>query len=165
MVSHFFITIFAPPFWKETWFLICCAISLLIIAYYIWHSRLARERLKFQLEQKLIEAENEKLELEKNYLDLELRALRLQMNPHFLFNALNTIKGYYAEDRTREANTYISKFARLLRLILEQPDKYMPLEKEIRLLRFYMDLSKIRYPGKFDYTIEVSPEIQPDGWG
>ena len=147
------------PFWKKEWFVLVVCGFVFLLLYLFWKDRMNRLRGKYQLEQKLIEAENEKLELENNFLDLELRALRQQMNPHFLFNALNTIKGFYAQAKIREGSGYITKFARLLRLILENSDKHIPLEKEIQTLRLYTDLSKLRYLGKFDYEINTWKDL------
>jgi sensor histidine kinase YesM len=118
-------------------------------------------RSKYEFQQRLIQAENEKLELQKKNADLKMLALRLQMNPHFIFNALNTIKGYYGQAKTLQANRYIAKFARLLRLNLDYSDAYIPLEQELDLLRIYAQLSQIRYPEKIDYEAVVGPGIVP----
>ncbi|MEL6925378.1 MAG: histidine kinase, partial [Bacteroidota bacterium] len=147
------------PFWKKSWFWVTLLLTTITSLLIFFRQRERNLKRKFALEQRVVEAENEKLEYEKNFLDLEMRALRMQMNPHFLFNALNTIKGYYANAQLKEANSYISKFARLLRLILENADKYIPLEKEIQILKFYLDLTQNRYPGKFDYELKIGKGI------
>ena len=147
------------PFWQKAWFIALVIVSLFLVILLLWKKRIRSLKNQHQLEQRLIYAENTKLELEKNFLDLEMRALRLQMNPHFIFNALNTIKGYYAQHRIREANAFISKFAQLLRLILKNNDKYISLEKEIKILNYYMQLTQIRYENIFDYDIQINPAI------
>jgi sensor histidine kinase YesM len=88
-------------------------------------------------------------------------ALRLQMNPHFIFNALNTIKGYYGQDKVVEANAFIGKFARLLRLNLDYSDSLIHLEQEMDLLRIYVQLSQIRYPDKIELDMQLAPELNP----
>ncbi len=147
------------PFWQKWWFITLSAIALFGLVYIVLKTRIRRLKKQHQLEQRLVYAENDKLEIERNFLDLEMRALRLQMNPHFMFNALNTIKGYYAQDKVREANAYISKFAQLLRLILKNNDKYISLEKEVKILNYYMLLTQIRYENVFDFDIEVQENL------
>jgi ligand-binding sensor domain-containing protein len=150
------------PIWQKPWFIILACAIVGLLLYGIWQIRLGEVKRKYELHQKLSVSENEKLELEKNFLELEMRALRQQMNPHFIYNALNTIKGYYAESKIREANSYISTFARVLRLILENNEKFIPLEKEMQLLKYYIELAQIRYPGKLNYHIEVDPNLSED---
>ncbi|HMK06186.1 MAG TPA: histidine kinase, partial [Flavobacterium sp.] len=83
----------------------------------------------------------------------------LQMNPHFIFNALNTIKGYYSEGDTIKASSYISKFSKLLRMLLENTEQAIPLASEIEMLELYIDLAKTRYKNKFEYEIIVDDEL------
>jgi LytS/YehU family sensor histidine kinase len=90
---------------------------------------------------------------------LEQKALRLQMNPHFIFNALNTIKGYYAEGDSINASTYISRFSKLLRMLLENTDQSIPLSNEIEMLELYIELTKIRYKNKFESKIIVDEHL------
>ena len=78
------------------------------------------------------------------------------MNPHFIFNALNTIKGYYTQGNLSQASIYISKFSKLLRKLLESEEQITTLDNEIEMLRLYIDLTQIRYENKFSYTIETN---------
>lgn len=150
-----------PPFWMQAWFyvLIGCCLVALVVGYIKW--REARLREGYEVERTLMESGREKAELQKKNADLKMLALRLQMNPHFIFNALNTIKGYYGQEKVVEANAFIGKFARLLRLNLDYSDAMIPLDQEIALLRIYLQLSQIRYPDKIRFQIEVEPGIQP----
>ncbi len=153
--------IIAKPFWIEWWFLLSVLATVSVMVW-LWVKRRERKlRHKFELQQQLMETENEKLELQKKNADLKMLALRLQMNPHFIFNALNTIKGYYGQEKFTQANSYIAKFARLLRLNLDYSDTYIPLDQEIELLKIYMQLSQIRYPDKIEFQVEVAPGIVP----
>lgn len=94
-----------------------------------------------------------RLRFEKNNLQMQQRLLRSQMNPHFTFNALNTIQNYVNSNQEKATN-YLLKFSRLLRLILENSmQNYVPLEEELELLRKYMDLQLMRFPSKFTYDI------------
>ncbi|MCC6723050.1 MAG: histidine kinase [Saprospiraceae bacterium] len=149
----------STPFWLKGWFwlgLLACAGGLV----WFWIKKRERKLLrKYEIQQQLMEAEHEKLELQKKYADLKMLALRLQMNPHFIFNALNTLKGYYGQAKITQANSYIAKFARLLRLNLDYSDTFIPLEQELELIKIYVQLSQIRYPDKIEYEVTLSPNI------
>jgi sensor histidine kinase YesM len=95
--------------------------------------------------------------------ELEQQALRLQMDPHFLFNALNTIPGLYAAADVRTATAYVGHLSNLLRLILETSRKLqVPLRQELELLEHYLHVSRSRHPGAFTYAINVDPLIDRD---
>ncbi len=150
-----------PPFWMRAWFYaLLTGVSGLLLFGYV-RRRENRLRKTYEVERERIESGREKAELQKKNADLKMLALRLQMNPHFIFNALNTIKGYYGQDKMVEANAFIGKFARLLRLNLDYSDALIPLDQEIELLRIYLQLSQIRYPDKIQFRIEIPPDIQP----
>lgn len=148
-----------PPFWMQPWFYV---LLVVLAATAVWaYVRLRMNKLRQEYVQERAATENrrEKAELQNKITELKMLALRLQMNPHFIFNALNTIKGYYGQDKTIEANAFISKFARLLRLNLDYSDAMIPLDQEIELLKIYLQLSQIRYPDKIDFTIETDASI------
>ncbi|WP_233558625.1 histidine kinase [Aquimarina sp. BL5] len=91
---------------------------------------------------------------------LALKSLRSQMNPHFIFNALNSVNTFIATSDERAANKYLTDFSLLMRSVLENSEEdFIPLEKEIELLELYVQLEHFRFQDKFDYTIEVDPEI------
>lgn len=95
--------------------------------------------------------------------DLEQQALRAQMDPHFLFNALNTIPGLYASTDARTATAYVGHLSNLLRLILESSRKVqVPLRQEIELIQHYLHVSASRHPGLFTYAVHVDPVIDTD---
>jgi len=82
------------------------------------------------------------------------------MNPHFLFNALHSIQDYIFNNNAREANRYISSFAKLMRMILDaSKEKYIYLDQELEMLRLYIELEQLRFEGKFDYQINVDSQI------
>ena len=92
--------------------------------------------------------------------ELELRALQMQMNPHFVFNALNSIQSYVMNQDTLTANLYLSKFSRLIRLFLDSSrSRFIPLAEEIKLLMLYIELEKIRFENKFDFEITVDAQV------
>ncbi len=90
-------------------------------------------------------------------LEIEQRMLRSQMNPHFIFNALNSIQSYISTNSTYEAEVFLSKFSLLVRNILENSTtEFIDLDVEIETLTLYLELEKLRFNDKFDYTIDVN---------
>jgi two-component system LytT family sensor kinase len=91
---------------------------------------------------------------------LALRTLRSQMNPHFIFNALNSVNSFIASSDERAANKYLTDFSLLMRAVLENSEEdFIPLEKEIELLKLYTKLEHFRFQDKFDYTIDIDENI------
>ena len=92
--------------------------------------------------------------------DTELKALRLQMNPHFIFNSLNSISDYIQKNDTKKADYYLSKFGKLMRSILENSEvKEIPIAEEIKMLELYMQLEASRLNDKFSYEFKIDPAI------
>ncbi|XCF06994.1 histidine kinase [Tamlana crocina] len=92
---------------------------------------------------------------------LALKSLRSQMNPHFIFNALNSVNSFIASNDERTANKYLTDFSMLMRAVLENSEEdFIPLEKEIELLQLYTKLEHFRFKDKFDYSIKVDEHIK-----
>ncbi len=107
---------------------------------------------------------NHKVNLEKRFHEkvtgLEMQNLRSQMNPHFLFNALNSINSFIVLNKTRLASEYLTKFSRLIRLILDNSKhEIISLEKELETLRLYLLMESLRFENAFEYEIMVSPDL------
>lgn len=138
--------IIAPPFWKTWWFIsaICICIILLVYAFIKWRERTLKEMYSM----------NEQLSKAK------LEALRAQMNPHFIFNCLNSIDNLIQMDEKEKATLYLSKFARLIRSILESAtDNVIACWKDMETLELYLELEALRFDNKFSYHITISDEI------
>ena len=96
---------------------------------------------------------------------LALKSLRSQMNPHFIFNALNSVNNFIAKSDERRANRYLSDFSTLMRAVLENSDEdFIPLSKELELLELYTKLEHSRFSDKFDYAIIVDEDIDIDAF-
>ncbi|MDX1461786.1 MAG: histidine kinase [Marinirhabdus sp.] len=92
---------------------------------------------------------------------LALKSLRTQMNPHFIFNALNSVNSFIAMSDERAANKYLSEFSQLMRSVLENSEEdFIPLSKEIELLRLYVKLEHFRFKDKFEYSITIDESLQ-----
>ena len=91
---------------------------------------------------------------------LALKSMRSQMNPHFIFNALNSVNNFIAENDERNANRYLSEFSTLMRTVLENSDEdFIPITKEIELLELYVKLEHHRFKDKFEYSIVIDSTI------
>jgi LytS/YehU family sensor histidine kinase len=87
------------------------------------------------------------------------------MNPHFIFNALNSVNNFIAKSDERSANRYLSDFSTLMRAVLENSDEdFIPLSKELELLELYTKLEHSRFSDKFDYRITVDEDIDIDAF-
>lgn len=141
------------PFWKKLWFRILVIGVIVIGAYTFYTQRLKRVK----------QQEAEKTRLNKLVAESELKALRAQMNPHFIFNAINSIQSFILQNNTEEAHKYLTKFARLIRLVLEN-SKYelVPLKREMDALELYIELEVLRASFEFDYELTTEDALQAE---
>ena len=94
---------------------------------------------------------------------LALKSLRGQMNPHFIFNALNSVNQFISQQDERTANQFLSEFALLMRLVLENSQEdFIPLQKEQEILFLYLKLEHHRFRDKFDYEIKVDENVNAE---
>ena len=108
------------------------------------------------------EIELEKIQLDKELISSQLENLRSQMNPHFIFNALNSIQEYIVTNEKVNASSFLVKFSRLIRMYLElSRENEIPLEEEITALKLYLELEKDRFEEALDYEIIVDENLNP----
>jgi len=94
---------------------------------------------------------------------IALQSLRREMNPHFIFNSLNSVNQFIANSNELEANKYLSSYSQLMRNIVENSNKdFIKLSSEIEQLKKYLELERIRFPDKFSYKISVDEKLDPD---
>jgi LytS/YehU family sensor histidine kinase len=95
--------------------------------------------------------------------EIEMQALRAQMNPHFIFNCLNSINRYIVKSDQATASLYLTRFAKLIRLILDNSNsQYISLSSELEALRLYIEMESIRFEKQFTYSIIVDEDVSPD---
>lgn len=141
------------PFWQRTWFLIFL-IALAAFTFY----RIAVVVTKGQKNK-----EQQKLLLKNKILMLEQRALQAMMNPHFVFNVMNSIQHYINTKDTSSANKILTGFAKLIRKNLEICTKsFISLEEELEYLELYLSLEKKRFGDKLRYHLQIASEIDKD---
>ncbi|RMG84816.1 MAG: hypothetical protein D6714_07120 [Bacteroidetes bacterium] len=121
------------------------------------------------LNEKTLEKQNaiiqEKLknEYDRRIAEIEMKALRAQMNPHFLFNVLNSIKLFMVENKPEKASLYLTKFSRLIRLILNNSkNKMVCLADELEALKLYIEMENFRFNDKFDFVFEIDPDLHTE---
>ncbi len=146
-----------PPFWQRWWFYFLITLSTLALAFGVFRWRLLALRKKQFKELKRLRLENELRLTQQN-------ALKAQMNPHFLFNVLNSIKGYIYENDKKNAARYLSDFSSLVRKVLELSSvQSVLLEQEIEALKLYIDLEAMLLQSDFEYTIVVDENVDTSG--
>ncbi len=144
---HFLIK---TPFWKTIWF-------FLVIGGLILGSTILYFRNKIKNKEKERVAQLEKMSLEKELIAINLTALRSQMNPHFIFNALNSIQDLVLQQDTDASYDYIVLFAKLIRNTLNYTTQdFISIEKELEFLNVYLQLEKLRFGNEFTYTISYN---------
>ena len=143
-------------FYKTWWFIGLCIASLIGGILF-----LAKRRIE-----KIKEEEQRQKELqliEQRFTELELKTVRLQLNPHFMFNALGAIQHYIDNNNKRLAINYLADFARLMRLFLESSKKrFVTLADELELIQLYVSLEQMRFEDKFDVDFRIDETIDPD---
>lgn len=138
--------IIKPPFYKSAWFRLLLALFIIAGVFIIFKIRLAAVRR---------EASWVKMKAEA-----EMRALRAQMNPHFIFNSLNSIQECIVMKNTDAAYTYLAKFSKLVRRILENSGKqFVPLQEEIELLEWYVSLEQLRFATPVAFSVNAEKTI------
>lgn len=139
-----------PPFYMSAWFLLTLVFGVIIIGFLIYF-----------LIQKQNQLKNKQIEEQKQRaLASELQALRSQMNPHFIFNTLNSIQNFISKNESKDASIYLSKFAKLMRATLANTKRQrISLKDEIETLTLYLELEQLRLNNKFSYEILVDETI------
>lgn len=133
--------------------------SLLLLVLLFYFSRLKAKK-KSEIIKLELEETQKRLILEKQYKNAELKALKSQMNPHFIFNALNSIQEYIVMNKQNLASTYLVKFSRLIRMYLEQTQEQdVTLAEEIEALNLYLELEKVRFETELVYTINIHENL------
>lgn len=148
--SIFYLTgaILSMIFWHITYLMIGTAIEVFVFSIGMGY------RIK--------RIEQEKHKIESEITKVRLTALKAQMNPHFIFNSLNSIRAYVISNETRKASDYITKFARLIRLILHYSSlDTITLESELEALNLYVELEQMRHRTDFGYNVVIAPELNP----
>lgn len=140
----------AQPFWKEMWFVVLCIVVSAFAIYSVVRKIIRNIQTK----------EKEKTRINKLVADSQLSALQAQMNPHFIFNAINSIQNYILKNREKEAYDYLAKFSKLIRMVLHNSQqKLLPLYEELETIKLYVELEQLRFSSSFDFDITINEEV------
>ena len=133
------------PIWKRGWFLLLAGIVMALITYLIYRRQIA--------------INNEKNKIRELMLSYEQQALAAQINPHFIFNVITNIQSFVLTQEKKVAYNYLNKFARLMRLSLDNSRmKWVNLQSEIELVDIYLELEKLRF-ARFEFSIKCDENI------
>jgi len=163
-----------PPFWKTWWFIGLSGLGIISVLFFLQkrRERILHVKEEEKLQKQKLVSENLQYKLEANQAQLavlenerkaataKLQSMRLQMNPHFLFNALNSIQQMIMTGNEEKATLYLSKFSKLLRMVLTHSDReVVTLKEEIEMLKLYIELEALRFEDTFTYTIDIENGI------
>ena len=145
----------ATPFWKAVWFWVVIVLVIqLLIGYLLMYQYKKRKAIKLAKEIAGVQTAS-----------LEQQAFTSLMNPHFMFNALNSIQHYINVQDRQNANRYLTDFASLIRKNFEAAQQsFIPLEQELANIKIYLRLEQMRFTNRFDYTITNDETIDLDNW-
>lgn len=151
------------PFWETWWFRLLMLILLLWIIYSYYRFRLNQIREKEMMLRKEAEFKQKEAEYKQLVAETQTAVLRLQMNPHFIFNSMNSISNYILRKDINTANDYLVRFSKLMRSILDYSEKtFISLSQEIQINEQYIDAEAMRFKHAIQYLIEVDEAIDPD---
>jgi len=143
----------AFPWWRTWTFYLCAFLFLGVSAWWLLKQYLAR----------MHKAQEEKQKIDTQMAELELQALSSQMNPHFLFNSLNSIKSLINQNKNSEASAFIVRYSRLIRKILNNSrSKFVRLQEEVDVISLYLELEKLRLGDSFSYHIDIEDNVGAD---
>jgi ligand-binding sensor domain-containing protein len=141
------------PVWKRPWFLALLLAAVVGASYYFYQIKMKVVRRQEALKTSFI----------RQLSQVEMKALRAQMNPHFIFNSLNSINRYIVKSDPETASGYLTRFAKLIRLILNNSaSETTTLANELELLKIYIEMEQLRFENRFEVMVHIDPAIHPD---
>lgn len=140
--------IIAPPFWKIWWVQVLCVAAAALLIFVFVHARIRR----------LKKTHARILQFERQAMELHAVSLRAQMNPHFIFNCLNSIKALIQENQNKTAARYLTSFVALIRKQLNNTKNEIPLSDELHTCRLYLELEAMRFEEHIQYHFEIEAE-------
>lgn len=139
------------PYWSSVWFIVLMIALLATVVYLFVMWRISRIRKQEELKSELNAMLNES----------RMAALQAQMNPHFIFNAINSIQSFILNNETQLAYDYLAKFAKLVRLVLNNSKQsLLSLKTEIETLELYVQMEKIRFKNSFNFEVKFKDDVE-----
>lgn len=143
---------------EKNWMLLASGIALLLTFFSIFLLYRSFRNKKHNLE---LQEQRNISEYRQQVAELEVKSLRSQMNPHFIFNSLNSIRNYIVRNEPHIASNYLAQFANLMRKILDASQQnFIYADEEIEILKLYLELELMRFSQQFQYRITMDPEVE-----
>ncbi len=142
-----------PPFYMTWWFYSLAAVSTLLLGWYVVKNQLRKIRIREEAENKV----------QQKLIELRQQALASNLNPHFIFNSLNSIQHFINSNSHDSASDYLARFSRLMRMHLDMANlSYIPVSDELKRLEFYLELEKLRFGDKlkWDFKIDITIDAE-----
>jgi ligand-binding sensor domain-containing protein len=136
----------APPFWKTWWFYLITAMALCLLIYGFLNARIRSVK----------KAQARQMQFEREAMELHAMALRAQMNPHFIFNCLNSIKALIQEKQNKHAVKYLTTFVSLIRKQLDNTSNQVALTDELQTCKLYLEMEAMRFDGRIDFHFDIA---------
>lgn len=144
--------IIEKPWWKQTWFRLLCLAVAAGVTWFIYSHLQKRRKSKMEV-----------MELNVKMAESRFSNLRLQMNPHFLFNSLSSIQHLIVSQQNNRAYKYLTVFSNFLRSLLNYAEKnFIPLDEEIKILKMYIELESLRFDQSFSWDIQTDEHLTND---
>jgi sensor histidine kinase YesM len=141
--------IITPPFWQTWWFIGLLILSAAVVAWFLIQTRINHIK----------KDERQKIKFEHEASELKAQALRAQMNPHFIFNCLNSIKALIQEERNKEAVIYLTTFSKLIRNQLNNAEQEISLHDELETCKLYAQLETLRFGDKIVIEFKIDKNV------
>jgi hypothetical protein len=139
-----------PAFWQTSWFKFLCILIAAVFILYLVGRRI----------QSIRESEQRRVGQERKLLELEAKALRAQMNPHFIFNSLNSIKSLINKNENEKAAEYLTTFSKLIRTLFQNSDnREISLYEELETCKLYAQIEKMRFGEKVDFIFDIDQQL------
>jgi ligand-binding sensor domain-containing protein len=144
--------VISPPYWQTWWFYLASILIILTVLYLFLRNRI----------QSIKKVQSQKLQFEREAIELHALALRARMNPHFIFNCLNSIKALIQEKQNNKAVNYLTKFSILTRMQLQNNSNEILLQEELETCKLYLELEEMRFEDRiaFQFHIEQDEELK-----
>ena len=152
-----------PPWYRTWWARLLGVVLFLAVVYAIYRFRVQQIARREAFKRQEAEFRQKEAEYKQLVAETETAVLRLQMNPHFIFNSMNSINSYILRRDMEQANDYLNRFARLMRMILELSEHpFTSLDEEVELLELYLQAEAMRLRKELHYSFEVDEQLDPE---
>ncbi|MBS1512603.1 MAG: histidine kinase [Bacteroidetes bacterium] len=145
-VNESLMVVIKPEFWETWWFWLLCSVVTIGLVFWLIQNRIRSIKYRAELKQKIVAT--------------EMAALQAQMNPHFIFNCLNAIDNLIQTNQGEKATTYLARFARLIRSVLDgTKQNVIPFQRDFEMLQLYLQMEQFRSNDKFTYLLQADDEL------